>query len=312
MRKEFEMDDKQLKRILAACKPVPYLVIGGVEPRTPQENANAAWAEIGRELGFEPLTVKAIEGKEMKFFTAKAIEEKPIEEALAEAKPSEAFLVPSTPGKKPADKVSQVAQQAIQMRDGSLKYFVKDDAQYQTATNGLKKIKGVRKMIKDLLDPMVKAAYDAYKKNADRRKEIEAPLDEAERHLKTQMAKYVDEKERERLAAEKKAQDEAAEKMREAEKAADEGRHTEADIAMEEAAQMEDAPPPVISAPTVIGAHSTKRWGYEILDPDQVPREYLMVDEKKIGAIARSTKNTEKAPIIPGVKFFLKTGIAVR
>ena len=78
MRKEFEMDDKQLKRILAACKPVPYLVIGGVEPRTPQENANAAWAEIGRELGFEPLTVKAIEGKEMKFITAKAIEEKPI------------------------------------------------------------------------------------------------------------------------------------------------------------------------------------------------------------------------------------------
>jgi len=211
-----------------------------------------------------------------------------------------------------ADKVSQVAQEAMRMRVGALTFFVKDDITYQTATNGLKKIKGVRKMIKDLLDPMVKAAYDAYKKNADRRKEIEAPLDEAERHLKNQMAKYVDEKERERREAERKARDEADKKMREAEKASAEGRHTEADIAMEEAAQMEDAPPPVISAPTVVGAHTTKRWGYEILDPAQVPREYLIVDEKKISAIARGTKNTDKPQSIPGVKFELKTGIAVR
>ena len=90
------------------------------------------------------------------------------------------FMVPT----QSADKVSQVAQEAMRMRVGALTFFVKDDATYQTATYGLKKIKGVRKMIKDLLDPMVKAAYDAYKKNADRRKEIEAPLDEAERHLK--------------------------------------------------------------------------------------------------------------------------------
>jgi len=213
---------------------------------------------------------------------------------------------------QPADKVSQVAQEAMRMRVGALTFFVKDDVTYQTATNGLKKIKGVRKMIKDLLDPMVKAAYDAYKKIGDRRKEVESPLDEAERHLKNQMAKYVDEKERERLAAEKKARDEAAEKMREAEKAAEEGRTTEADIALQEAAQMEVAPPPVISAPTVSGAHSTKRWAYEIQDPDQVPREYLTVDEGKISAIARTTKNTETPKAIPGVKFYLKTGISVR
>ena len=103
MRKEFEMDDKQFKRILDACKPIPYLVFGGVEPRSPQDNANAAWAAIGKELGFEPLTVKAIEGKDMKFFTAEAIEEKPVEKAPPEAKPSEAFLVPSTPAEKPAE-----------------------------------------------------------------------------------------------------------------------------------------------------------------------------------------------------------------
>ena len=312
MRKEFEMDDKQFKRIIDASKPTSYLVIGGAVPRTPQENANAAWAALGKELGFEPLTVKMIEGKETKIFTAEAIEEKPVEKTPLEAKPSEAFLVPAAPAVKPADKVSQVAQEAIRMREGALTFFVKDDATYQTATNGLKKIKGVRKMIKELLDPMVKRAYDAYKKDLAQMKETEAPLDEAERHLKNQMAKYVDEKERERREAERKAREEAAAKMREAEKAAEEGRTTEADIALQEAAQMEDAPPPVIAAPTVAGAHSTKRWAYEILDPDQVPREYLTVDEGKISAIVRTTKNTDKPQAIPGVKFYLKTGISVR
>jgi len=312
MRKEFEMDEKQFKRLMDACKPGPYLVIGGVEPRSPEENVNAAWEAIGKELGFDHLTVKAVDGKGSKFFTAEAIEEKPVEKTPLDAKPSEAFLVPAAPAEKPADKISEAAQRAIVMRDGSLKFFVKDDATYQTATNGLKNIKGVRKMIKDLLDPMVKRAYDAYKKDLAQMKEIESPLDEAERHLKNQMAKYIDQKERESREAERKAREETDAKMREAEKASDEGRTTEADIALQEAAQMEVAPPPVISAPTVSGAHSTKRWAYEIQDPDQVPREYLTVDEGKISAIARTTKNTETPQAIPGVKFYLKTGISVR
>ena len=73
MRKEFEMTDEQLKRLLDACKPVPYMVIGGMEPRSPQENANEAWASLGQELGFDYMTVEPVKGKSNKFFTANEV-----------------------------------------------------------------------------------------------------------------------------------------------------------------------------------------------------------------------------------------------
>lgn len=74
MRKEFTMTKEQCDKLLDACKPVPYMVIGGVEPRSPQENANAAWAALGAELGFEPFSVRPVEGKGIEVFTAEVVQ----------------------------------------------------------------------------------------------------------------------------------------------------------------------------------------------------------------------------------------------
>jgi hypothetical protein len=74
MRKEYEMTQAQLDAILNACKPVPYMVFGGMEPRSPQENANDAWAALGKELGFDHMTVRP-NGKGDRFFTADSCEE---------------------------------------------------------------------------------------------------------------------------------------------------------------------------------------------------------------------------------------------
>lgn len=68
-RQDFEMTQAQLDRLLDACKPVPYMVFGGVPPRSPQENANAAWAVLGDELGFEAMSVEP-SSKGNRFFTA--------------------------------------------------------------------------------------------------------------------------------------------------------------------------------------------------------------------------------------------------
>ncbi len=38
----YEMTPDDLTKIMDACKPMPYMVIGGVEPSSPQENANRA------------------------------------------------------------------------------------------------------------------------------------------------------------------------------------------------------------------------------------------------------------------------------
>lgn len=67
---EYEMTLKEEEEILDACKPVRYMVIGGIPPRSPQENANAAWENLGKKRGFKHMTVKLDPKGRQRFFTA--------------------------------------------------------------------------------------------------------------------------------------------------------------------------------------------------------------------------------------------------
>lgn len=69
-RTEYEMTEADLSKLMEAFKPVPYMVIGGHEPRSQQDNANAAWAELGKHMGFDGSTVRPIAGKGNRFFSA--------------------------------------------------------------------------------------------------------------------------------------------------------------------------------------------------------------------------------------------------
>ncbi len=73
MRREFEITQEQLEKLMEASKPVRYIVFGGMEPSSPQENANAAWDDLGTEMGFDYMTVLPVRGKCNRFFTAEAL-----------------------------------------------------------------------------------------------------------------------------------------------------------------------------------------------------------------------------------------------
>ncbi len=73
-RKEYEMSQEQLDKLLDASKPTRVMKIAGQWGATQQENANSAWANLGRELGFDYLTVKP-SGKGDKFFSAVSLRE---------------------------------------------------------------------------------------------------------------------------------------------------------------------------------------------------------------------------------------------
>lgn len=70
MRKEFEITQAQLDTILEACKPVRYIIVGNLEPSSPQENANRAWQSLANEKGFVWDSVQPVSGKSNLFFTA--------------------------------------------------------------------------------------------------------------------------------------------------------------------------------------------------------------------------------------------------
>lgn len=68
-RVEYEMTEDDLNAILDACKPVPCIMIGGCVPSSPQENANRAWANLGKKMGFDSMSVRPSD-KGQRFFTA--------------------------------------------------------------------------------------------------------------------------------------------------------------------------------------------------------------------------------------------------
>ncbi len=68
-RTNYEMTAEDLAVLLDAMHSVPAIVIGGITPRSRQENANAAWAALGKKMGFDHMTVSP-NGKGDRFFSA--------------------------------------------------------------------------------------------------------------------------------------------------------------------------------------------------------------------------------------------------
>ena len=71
-RKEYEMTQEQYDTLLDACKPVPMIMLQCGTPSSPQENANRAWEALGKEMGFEYMSVKSVPNKP-RFFTAEPL-----------------------------------------------------------------------------------------------------------------------------------------------------------------------------------------------------------------------------------------------
>lgn len=60
--------------------------------------------------------------------------------------------------------------------------------------------------------------------------------------------------------------------------------------------------------PRMDGVQMSDNWKYEVINEALVPRDYLMLDTKKIGAVGRATKGSVA---IPGIKFYNDKTVAV-
>lgn len=57
----FTITEEEMQMVLDASKPVPYMVLGGMEPSSPRENANRAWQAIGRTYGVEWDSIRPVD-----------------------------------------------------------------------------------------------------------------------------------------------------------------------------------------------------------------------------------------------------------
>lgn len=129
-------------------------------------------------------------------------------------------------------------------------------------------------------------------------------FDQAKKVVSGKMGSYALEQRNIALAAQQRADDEAAEARQKlldkAERAADDGNHARAEV-LEARAESVQAPTIETDIPKVFGIQLRERWLFEVTDPDEVPREFLMVDERLIRAEIDAKKAGAK---IPGVRIW--------
>lgn len=143
-------------------------------------------------------------------------------------------------------------------------------------------------------------------------------LQEAENAVKKAMLVYQQEQELKRQAEEKKLREAAAKE--EAKQKAALAKKAEAARAKgneEKAAELEQkaaevfVPAPVLAKEEVkVDGVSTRTvWTYEITDVNSIPRDYMIPDEKKIGAMVKASGGTLR---IPGIRIYQEQIIAAR
>lgn len=71
-RKEYELTDAQYAKLIEACRPTPAIMLQCGPPTSPQDNANRAWCSLGKEMGFDGMSVKPSSKGERFFFADEA------------------------------------------------------------------------------------------------------------------------------------------------------------------------------------------------------------------------------------------------
>lgn len=204
----------------------------------------------------------------------------------------------------------EIQEKALALPEQAKVLKVVDNDTLVKADNFLVDIKAFAKEIKAYYRPDIDNAKELHKSLLAKMNTVLVPLVEAEGLLKPQIASYAAEQERKRREEEvrlRREQEKAEEdrRLQEAEAAEAAGDHEEAAAIIEEPIF---TPPPVV-APSTPKLKSSIRtlWRWRMKNPNLIPREYLMVDEKKINGIVNSLKGATK---IPGVEVYPTDSVA--
>jgi hypothetical protein len=181
------------------------------------------------------------------------------------------------------------------------------------------------KEVEAFFKPMKEAAAKAHKEICTKENSVRKPLEEAKRYLSGQIGNFDQEAERERRAEEARIQEQLRlEAEADAKRRADEqalldaieleaqGDKTGAEAVLNNPVPLPVHVPAVVlptQVPKAERVSGSKVWKYRVTDEMQIPREYLMVDEKKLGQIVRALKDKTS---IPGIEAYSENGARFR
>jgi len=211
--------------------------------------------------------------------------------------------------------IQKIEERVLPLPDRAKALTVTDSERLEKARDFLVTIKRMKAEVDKAFDPIIKKAPEAHKEALAQKKRYLDPLDAAERLLKPKISAYLmnleeerreaERKERERLEAQKRAEEEQIQKAIEAEEKGD----------LEEAEKILDQEPAKLDPvaipqkPILSQVHTVTNWKFRVKDPEAIPREYLKIDEVKIGKVVRILKDKTD---IPGIEAYPETSVATR
>jgi len=199
---------------------------------------------------------------------------------------------------------------AEKLKTLSQNIVIKNDGDYESAGVNLKEIKSQIKTLDDERKKLTKPIDEAKKNIMALFKKPLDVLTAAETAYKKSMVTYVVEQDRKKREEEAKLEREAEKRRIELEKQAKKHEEKGNIEKAQERAELADAVMPAVSGiqtPKAAGVFMREIWKYRIVDDKIIPREFLIVNEKLLGEMARSTKGVVP---VAGVEFYSEKVLA--
>ena len=185
---------------------------------------------------------------------------------------------------------------------------IMNDEQYSQAAALGQEIKRRQKMVTDFFKPIKDAANKAHREACSQEHVMLDPLTEAEKIIKRAMNGYMEQKERERRAAEEEAKRKAAEEAQrlldEAAKLEEEGKTLASEAVLQAAEVVEAAPVNVPQAVKAEGVSTRTDWEATVTDESKVPTSIVGVVIRPVdmSAVTRLVRACKGKIEIPGIE----------
>lgn len=224
---------------------------------------------------------------------------------------------------KSENQLELIQVEALSFPDQAKEIIITDEKTLQRANEFLQVCKKLRNKIHAYMDPIKDATYKAWKGSLIQIERLEKPLIAAEGMVKPQVAAYrrkieeairqKEEEARAKIEEERRKQEELLKQSAALESAGDHGRADEkfekAEAIDEEVKESIQKIAEISHAPKLAGTTIRRIPKWKLINLSEVPREYLKLDEVKIGTAVRASKATIK---IPGIEVYLEDSVATR
>lgn len=206
----------------------------------------------------------------------------------------------------PKDGESIKLRIAETLQTGRIFSVVEDADDYERAAGYVRSLADLARAIEDYWKDDVAAAHRLHKSLTTKRQQDLGVVTQERSRVQRLMLTWQQEAERQRRAeearlAEEERQRQEALALEQAAAFEAQGQRELAAAVIEEATQ---APAPMVSlppTPKVEGVATVERWDFEVVDPDQVPREFCAPDPRLIRLRVQAMKSRTA---IPGVRVF--------